>query len=65
MTLMGRVCALFDRLRAKGLLSWLLTATLLRQSGAIANRKAGSRELTWLGVLGAVVAIALVAALKG
>jgi hypothetical protein len=46
-------------------IAWLIAAALLFLIGAIANGSAGSRELTELGVLGAVVAIAFVAAFMG
>ncbi len=44
---------------------WLIAAALLFLVGAIANGAAGSRELTEIGVIGAVVAIAFVAAFMG
>lgn len=44
---------------------WLIAAALLFLVGAMANGAAGSRELTELGVIGAVVAIAIVAAFMG
>ena len=46
-------------------IAWLIAAALLFLTDAIANGSAGSRELTELGVLGAVVTIAFVAALIG
>ena len=46
-------------------IAWLIAAAPLFLIGAIANGSAGSRELTELGVLGAVVAIAFVAAFMG
>ncbi|MBN9562203.1 MAG: hypothetical protein J0H14_15975 [Alphaproteobacteria bacterium] len=44
---------------------WLIAAALLFLIGAVANGASGSRELTELGVIGAVVAIAFVAAFMG
>jgi hypothetical protein len=44
---------------------WLIAAALLFLIGAIANGAAGSRDLTEIGVFGAVVAIAFVAAFMG
>lgn len=44
---------------------WLIAAALLFLIGAIANGAAGSRDLTEIGVLGAVVAIAFVAGFMG
>jgi len=44
---------------------WLLAAAALFLIGALANGAAGSRELTEIGVIGAVVAIAFVAAFMG
>ena len=44
---------------------WLFAAALLFLVGALANGSAGSRELTEIGVLGAVVAIAFVVAFMG
>jgi hypothetical protein len=44
---------------------WLLAAAALFLIGAFANGAAGSRELTEIGVIGAVVAIAFVAAFMG
>ncbi len=41
---------------------WLIAAALLFVLGALANGAAGGRELTEIGVIGAVVAIAFVAA---
>ena len=46
-------------------IAWLIAAALLFLIGAIANGSAGSRELTEMGELGAVVAIAFVAAFMG
>ena len=45
--------------------AWLVAAALLFLVGALANGAAGSRELTEIGVLGAVVAIAFVVAFMG
>ena len=44
---------------------WLIAPALLFLVGAIANGAAGARELTELGVFGAVVAIAFVVAFMG
>ena len=44
---------------------WLIAAALLFLIGALANGAAGARELTEIGVIGAVVAIAFVAAFMG
>jgi hypothetical protein len=44
---------------------WLIAAAFLFLIGAIANGAAGSRDLTEIGVLGTVVAIAFVAAFMG
>ena len=58
--------AAFDMLkRTPSGAAWLIAAALLFLIGAIANGAAGSRGLTEIGVLGAVVAIAFVAAFMG
>ena len=44
---------------------WLIAAAFLFLIGALANGAAGARELTEIGVIGAVVAIAFVAAFMG
>ncbi len=44
---------------------WLVAAAALFLIGALANGAAGSRELTEIGVIGAVVAIAFIAAFMG
>ena len=43
-------------------MKWLIAAAVLFLLGALANGAAGARELTEFGVIGAVVAIAFVAA---
>ncbi len=44
---------------------WLIAAALLFVIGAFANGAAGARELTEIGVIGAVVAMTFVAAFMG
>jgi hypothetical protein len=56
------VRALSRMLSSQSGIIWLIAAALLFLIGAIANGAAGSRELTEIGVIGAVVAIAFVAA---
>ena len=59
------VRALSRMLSSQSGIIWLIAAALLFLVGAIANGAAGSRELTEIGVIGAVVAIAFVAAFMG
>ena len=44
---------------------WLIAAALLFLIGAVANGASGSAQIAELGVIGAVVAIAFVAAFMG